>query len=284
MRGIKAALDPLGIMNPGKIFRRGSRAYERGATDRAAPPCEAPAPAPLLELRGISKTFPGVKALDDVSLGGLRRRSPHAARRERRRQIEPDEGAVRRLPCRQPASSSIKGEKVAIASTAGRARRLGIAVIFQEFSLVPYLDIAQNIFLGREPKGRIPGTHRPPPDARATPNACSTRIGFDIDPTIAVAKLGVAQQQMVEIAKGRRQNARILVMDEPTAALSDRETELLFGADPHAARRMASPSSTSRIAWHEVFTLGDRITVLRDGRRVGEVRPGRRHARTSWCA
>ena len=119
-----------------------------------------------------------------------------------------------------------KGDKVAIASTAD-AQKLGIAVIFQEFSLVPYLDIAQNIFLGREPKGRIPGTidrRKILADARRVLDT----IGFDIDPSTTVDKLGVAQQQMVEIAKALSQNARILVMDEPTAALSDRETELLF--------------------------------------------------------
>src|SRR6202035_5420631 len=118
-----------------------------------------------------------------------------------------------------------RGEKVAIPSSAD-ARRLGIAVIFQEFSLVPYLDIAQNIFLGREPSGRIPGTidrRRILRDARRILDS----IGFSIDPSILVEKLGVAQQQMVEIAKAISQNARILVMDEPTAALSDRETELM---------------------------------------------------------
>jgi ribose transport system ATP-binding protein len=135
-----------------------------------------------------------------------------------------------------------KGEKVTIASTAD-AQKLGIAVIFQEFSLVPYLDIAQNIFLGREPKGRIPGTidrRKILADARRVLDS----IGFEIDPSVTVDKLGVAQQQMVEIAKAISQNARILVMDEPTAALSDRETELLFAP-------MASPSFTSRTAWRK---------------------------------
>jgi ribose transport system ATP-binding protein len=118
------------------------------------------------------------------------------------------------------------GETVEIASPAD-AQKLGIAVIFQEFSLVPYLDIAQNIFLGREPAGRVPGTidrKKILADAKRVLDS----IGFDIDPAIRIEKLGVAQQQMVEIAKAISQNARILVMDEPTAALSDRETELLF--------------------------------------------------------
>ncbi len=163
-----------------------------------------------------------------------------------------------------------KGDKVAISSTAD-AQKLGIAVIFQEFSLVPHLDIAQNIFLGREPKGRIPGTidrRKILADARRVLGT----IGFEIDPSTTVDKLGVAQQQMVEIAKAISQNARILVMDEPTAALSDRETELLFAL---IARLKADGVSIVYISHRmaEVFALGDRITVLRDGRRIDGVRP-----------
>jgi ribose transport system ATP-binding protein len=163
-----------------------------------------------------------------------------------------------------------EGKKVTIASTAD-AQKLGIAVIFQEFSLVPYLDIAQNIFLGREPKGRIPGTI----DRRkilADAKRLLDTIGFDIDPSVVVNTLGVAQQQMVEIAKAISQNARILVMDEPTAALSDRETELLFAL---IAKLKADGVSIVYISHRmaEVFALGDRITVLRDGRRIDGVRP-----------
>ena len=169
-----------------------------------------------------------------------------------------------------PASSTTRASKVAIDSAAD-AQKLGIAVIFQEFSLVPHLDIAQNIFLGREPKGRIPGTidrRKILADARRVLGT----IGFDIDPSTIVDKLGVAQQQMVEIAKAISQNARILVMDEPTAALSDRETELLFAL---IARLKADGVSIVYISHRmaEVFALGDRITVLRDGRRIDGVRP-----------
>src|SRR5262249_123661 len=119
-----------------------------------------------------------------------------------------------------------KGEKAVVASAAD-AQKLGIAVIFQEFSLVPHLDIAQNILLGREPAGRIPGTVSRRAIVREAKRVLES-IGFDIDPAIKVHRLGVAQQQMVEIAKAISQNATILVMDEPTSALSDRETELLF--------------------------------------------------------
>jgi ribose transport system ATP-binding protein len=163
------------------------------------------------------------------------------------------------------------GEPIEIGSPAD-ARRFGIAVIFQEFSLVPYLDIGQNIFLGREFRSRIPGVV----DKRriyAEAKRVLARIGFDIDPRTKVHTLGVAQQQMVEIAKALSQDAKILVMDEPTAALSDRETERLF-----AVMRQLQEKGTAIVyishRMAEVFALGDRITVLRDGRKVGQARPG----------
>jgi ribose transport system ATP-binding protein len=224
---------------------------------------------PLLELRGISKEFPGVKALDDVSFAVFPG-EVHMLLGEN----GAGKSSLMKVLCGAYSADAgefyHKGEKVTIASTAD-AQKLGIAVIFQEFSLVPHLDIAQNIFLGREPKGRIPGTidrRRILADAKRVLDL----IGFDIDPSVTIDKLGVAQQQMVEIAKAISQNARILVMDEPTAALSDRETELLFAL---IARLKADGVSIVYISHRmaEVFALGDRITVLRDGRRIDGVRP-----------
>jgi ribose transport system ATP-binding protein len=233
------------------------------------PPCEAPASAPLFELRCISKTFPGVKALDDVSFS-VWPGEVHMLVGEN----GAGKSSLMKVLCgayRADAGEFFhRGEKVAIQSSAD-AKRLGIAVIFQEFSLVPYLDIAQNIFLGREPKGRIPGTIDRRELLRDAKRVLDS-IGFNIDPTIVAAKLGVAQQQMVEIAKAVSQNARIIVMDEPTAALSDRESELLFALIRELkADGVAIIYISHRMA--EVFALGDRITVLRDGRRVGEADP-----------
>jgi len=225
---------------------------------------------PLFELRGISKEFPGVKALDDVSFA-VWPGEVHMLLGEN----GAGKSSLMKVLCgayRADAGEFFyKGEKVAIHSSAD-AQRLGIAVIFQEFSLVPFLDIAQNIFLGREPAGFIPGSV----DRRkllADAKRVLDMIGFDIDPTVTVDKLGVAQQQMVEIAKAISQNARILVMDEPTAALSDHETELLFALIKRLkAEGVAIIYISHRMA--EVFSMGDRITVLRDGRRIGELRPG----------
>jgi ribose transport system ATP-binding protein len=236
--------------------------------DATLPRSDAP---PLLELRGICKAFPGVKVLDEVSFA-VWPGEVHMLLGEN----GAGKSSLMKVLCGAYHADAgeffHRGEKVAITSSAD-AKRLGIAVIFQEFSLVPYLDIAQNIFLGREPKGRVPGTvdrRKLYRDARRV----LENIGFDIDPSAIVAKLGVAQQQMVEIAKAVSQNARILVMDEPTAALSDRETELLFAL----IRRLKADGVAIVYISHrmaEVFALGDRISVLRDGRRVGEVDPAR---------
>ena len=220
-------------------------------------------------MRNVSKTFPGVTALDGVS-------------------IAVDAGEVHMLVGQNGAGKStlikilcgayqadggellIEGNPVRIRSTA-EARRLGIAVIFQEFSLVPYLDIAQNIFLGREFRGRLPGTldrRRMHVEAKKILDS----LGVDLSTRTRIHKLGVAQQQMVEIAKALSQRARILVMDEPTAAISDREIEILF----ERIRMLRDEGIAVIYVSHrmrEVFALGDRITVLRDGRNVASMRP-----------
>jgi ribose transport system ATP-binding protein len=220
---------------------------------------------PLLELRGISKRFSGVQALDDVSFA-LREGEVHM--------LLGENGAGKSTlmkvlcgACRADAGAFFhRGEPVTIQGPAD-ARRLGIAVIFQEFTLVPCLSVAQNIFLGREPRGRLPGfvDHA---RMRREAQAVMEQLGMTLHPDTLVATLGVAQQQMVEIAKALSQQARILVLDEPTAALSDQETEKLFAVIARLRQQgVAMAYISHRMA--EVLALGDRITVLRDGRKVG---------------
>jgi ribose transport system ATP-binding protein len=224
---------------------------------------------PLFELRNVSKAFPGVKALDGVSFGVW----PGEVH-----MLLGENGAGKSTlmkilcgACRADSGEFYYDGKIVEVNSPVDARRFGIAVIFQEFSLVPYLDIAQNIFLGREFKSRIPGIIDRKRIYREARRVLDW-IGFDIDPKTPVHKLGVAQQQMVEIAKALSQDARILVMDEPTAALSDRETERLFALMRQLqARGVAIVYISHRMA--EVFALGDRITVLRDGQKVGEAAP-----------
>ncbi|MGA2893975.1 MAG: sugar ABC transporter ATP-binding protein [Xanthobacteraceae bacterium] len=223
----------------------------------------------LFELRGISKEFPSVKALDDVSFE-IRAGEVHTLVGEN----GAGKSTLMKVLCgayRADRGSFFQhGKQVSIANPID-ARKFGIAVIFQEFTLVPYLDIAKNIFLGRENRGALPGLvdqRRIHAEAKRVLDA----IGFDIDPYTLVHGLGVAQQQMVEIAKALSQDARILVMDEPTAALSERETKLLFAMiDRLKKKGVAIVYISHRLA--EVFALADRITVLRDGRKVATVLP-----------
>jgi len=235
---------------------------------------QPPATSPLFELQGISKQFPGVKALDDVSFE-IRAGETHMLLGEN----GAGKSTLMKILCGAYQSDAgtflHNGQPVAIHSP-NDARRFGIAVIFQDFTLVPYLDIAQNIFLGREFPGRIPGSIDRRRLYREARRVLDT-IGFDIDPHRPVHTLGVAQQQMVEIAKALSQDARILVMDEPTAALSDRETELLFAMIARLkAQGVAIIYISHRLA--EVFALGDRITILRDGRKVASLLPSQTDA------
>ncbi|MFZ2110213.1 MAG: sugar ABC transporter ATP-binding protein [Roseiarcus sp.] len=232
-------------------------------------PAEVSVTPSKLELRAISKSFPGVRALSEVSFS-IWPGETHMLLGEN----GAGKSTLMKILCGAIRADSgeivYENRTVTIASPAD-ARRLGIAVIFQEFSLVPHLDIAHNIYLGRAPRGRLPGSidhKRLYADARRVLDM----IGFDIDPRESVHRLGVAQQQMVEIAKALSQDARILVMDEPTAALSDRESERLFAMMARLkADGVAIVYISHRMA--EVFALGDRITVLRDGQRVRSLLP-----------
>src|SRR5512138_517610 len=220
-------------------------------------------------MRGISKAFPGVRALDDVSLS-VDAGSVHVLLG----QNGAGKSTLMRVLCgaHHPDAGEIliDGRAVRLESPAD-ARRAGVAVIFQEFSLVPHLDLAQNIFLGREPRGAVPGTidrRRMHAEARRLLDS----LGLGIDTRTLAHELGVAQQQVVEIAKALSQQARILVMDEPTAALSEREIARLFD------RVRALKESGAAVIYishrlQEIFEIGDRITVLRDGRNVASTAP-----------
>ncbi len=238
-------------------------------TDSTDRPAAGQAAVPLMELRGICKSFPGVNALTDVSFQ-IRRGRIHMLLGENGAGKSTLMKVLSGVYAADAGEMRHNGRPVAIRSPAD-ARRLGIALIAQEFSLVPHLSVARNIFLGREPAGALPLTI----DRRAIDRQAAgvlERIGFDIDPHTPLHALGVAQQQMVEIAKALSQNARILVMDEPTSALSDRETVRLVAMIRQLqADGVAIVYISHRMA--EVFELGDEITVLRDGRVVGHALP-----------
>lgn len=219
---------------------------------------------PLLEMRGIRKRFPGVLALDGVDLD-LRHGEVLALLGENGAgkstlikmlggAHRPDEGEIR-----------VDGEPVELRS-ATDARRAGIAVIYQEFNLVRGLTVAENLFLGRESTKFGFVRHR---SEREQAKKWLKRIGLDIDPDRTCGSLTVAQQQAVEIAKALSCNARILVMDEPSAVLTEQEVEKLFSVVRDLREEGIGIIYISH-RLEEVDLLADRVLVLRDGRRAGE--------------
>ncbi|MCO6511241.1 MAG: xylose ABC transporter ATP-binding protein [Aridibacter famidurans] len=220
---------------------------------------------PLLEMRLITKEFPGVKALDEVTFD-LCEGEFHA--------LVGENGAGKSTLMKVLSGvypyGDYSGEILIEGAEArfhdvGDAERAGIAIIFQELSLVKELTVAENIFLGREPArfGIIDRLRL----YREASNLLSD-LGLRIDPRAEVGDLGIGQQQLVEIAKALSQEAKILVLDEPTAALTDTEVETLFGILENLRSRGVGMVYISH-KLEEVFRMSDRITVLRDGKTVG---------------
>src|ERR687883_676276 len=220
--------------------------------------------APVLEMHQIRKTFPGVVALDGVDFG-LRRGEVHVLLGEngagKSTLMKILSGAYQKTAGR----ITLDGNEVEIKNPA-HAQGLGISTIYQEFNLVPHLSVGENIFLGREPS-RLPGLI----DRRAI-NRQAARVlgglGLGLDPRRPVRGLRVAEQQMVEVAKALSLDARVLIMDEPTAALAEHEIRELFAAIRGLKQKGVSVVYISH-RLEELFEIGDRVTVLRDGRSVG---------------
>lgn len=220
--------------------------------------------APRLEIRNLSKFFPGVRALDDVSMSM-------------------DGGEIRALLGENGAGKSTLGKIVAGVYSRNQgtilfddaeigeldekaAGDLGIGIVHQEGSLVPQLSVAENIFAGRQPT-RWPGQV----DVRAMRDRARTlidQLGVAIDPALKVSALSPAQAQIVEIAKALSRDLRVLILDEPTAALTLTETEKLFDV----VRRLAGNGVSIIYVSHrlaEIFALCHSVTVLKDGKLAG---------------
>jgi len=221
----------------------------------------------LLELKNISKTFPGVKALQNVNL-------------------DLEAGEVLGLCGENGAGKStlmkiltgiytadpggeiwLEGRQVVVGGV-NHARELGLSIIHQELNMVPDLTVAQNLYLGRQ------GSHRAGwiNDSKLNREAAELfeRLGMNLDPAARIGDLSVARQQMVEIARALSYNSRILVMDEPTAALTVGETEALFGM----IRDFITPETGLIYISHrmpEIEEITDRVSVLRDGQYIGTV-------------
>jgi ribose transport system ATP-binding protein len=221
---------------------------------------------PLLEMRGISKTFPGTRALRDVALS-VYAGEVHALMGENGAgkstlmkilggAYRPDAGAEIR----------IDGKPVKIDGPQA-ARAHGIAIIYQELALAPNLTVAENIYLGCEL------AHAGVIDRAAMNRGCVAvlqRLGASFEPQTVVGTLSIAEQQLVEIARAIHTRSRILVMDEPSTTLSSRETDRLFDLIRELrASGLAIIYISHRMA--EVYELADRVSVLRDGAYAGEL-------------
>ncbi|WP_431903333.1 sugar ABC transporter ATP-binding protein [Nonomuraea sp. bgisy101] len=219
----------------------------------------------ILRVEGLRKRFPGVLALDGVDLE-LRTGEVHVLLGENGAgkstlikmlsgAYHPDEGRI-----------VLDGRPVEI-RTAGDAQRLGIATIYQEFNLVPDLTVGENLSLGRPPRRfgfvDVNAMHRKAKELL-------DRVGLDVDPRTRIGSLGIARMQMVEIAKALALDARVLIMDEPTAVLTTSEVEKLFAI----VRQLRDQGVAVVFITHhleEIAQIGDTVTVLRDGRSVAEV-------------
>lgn len=235
---------------------------------------EATAPA-ALEMRDIGKGFPGVVALEDVSLT-LEPGAVHALMGENGAGkstlikilagvYHPDGGSIR-----------IDGTDVALRSPRD-ALAQGIKVVFQEIALIPEFTVAENVFLGEYPVDGMGNIRWKQIQDEA--KALFDRVGFHVNPGAQVGDLPVSQQQMVEIARALAQDARIVVMDEPTSSLTPAEVSLLFDV----IRRLTSLGIAVLYVSHkleEIFEIADTVTVLRDGQHIS-TRPVGEHTEDS---
>src|SRR5688572_23791334 len=220
-------------------------------------------PPPVLEMTGIRKAFPGVVALDGVDLT-LHAGEVHMLLGEngagKSTLMKILSGAYRK----DSGEIRLNGQAVEIHSPRNALAR-GIRVIYQELNLVPQLSVAENIFLGDAPT-RAAGFI----DWRALSERTTgllAELGLNLDARTPLYRLSLAQRQLVEIAKALRGAASILVMDEPTSALTSREVDQLFSLIATLVQRgVAVAYITHRL--DEVYRIGTRVTVLRDGRRV----------------
>src|SRR5215218_6682290 len=221
--------------------------------------------SPLLRVEGVGKTFPGVVALQGVSL-----------------EVFP--GEVLGLVGENGAGKStlmkilsgvyapeggqifVDGQPVTIHDPR-HAQRLGISIIYQEFNLMPNLSVEENVFVGREPNsGKVVRWRQ----LRKQTTDLLDQLGVHLNPGAIVRSLSVAEQQMVEIAKALSLNARLVIMDEPTSALTDTEVAALFDIIRGLKQRgLAVIYISHRL--EEIFTICDRVTVLRDGQPAGDL-------------
>ncbi len=217
---------------------------------------------PVVRLQGVSKQFPGVLAVDDVSLD-IYPGEVHVVAGENGAGKSTLMKLLSQVERPTRGSIIVDGQPVHF-SGPHYAQSIGIAMVYQEFALAPHLSIAQNLFLGREPH------HMGIIDRRSELRQAREllrRVGLNIDPRRTISSLSVAEQQLVEIAKALAIDARLVIMDEPTAALTGQEIDELFDVIRGlTAKGIAVLYISHRL--DEIFRIADRVTVMRDGQVV----------------
>lgn len=217
----------------------------------------------LLEMKGIDKSFPGVKALQNVSLQ-LKAGEVHALLGENGAGKSTLIKVLGGIYHAEAGEIFIDGQKVEIDGVVA-ARAAGISIVHQELVLVPYMTVAENIFLGREPGTTFNVNHRKMiEDAQQLLDTYEMNIQADT----LVENLTIAQQQMVEIVKAISFNSKILVMDEPTSSISDKEVGFLFETIRTLTKKGVGIIYISH-KMSELEEICDRVTVMRDGQTVG---------------
>ncbi len=224
-------------------------------------------PAVLLRVDSITKTFPGVKALQDVTFD-VQAGTVHAIMGEngagKSTLMQVIAGALQA----DSGTLTFDGRALSLSSTRDAAAQ-GIAIVFQELMLAPNLSVAENIFLGMEP--RVGGVLVDRSTLRARAVAAMDRMGIRLDPDQRLDELTIAQQQLIEICKSLVHEPRLLILDEPTSSLSETESLLLFRV-VHDLRARGVTILYISHRMREVFDNCDYVTVLRDGRHVRTMR------------
>ncbi|HEY0520115.1 MAG TPA: sugar ABC transporter ATP-binding protein, partial [Ilumatobacteraceae bacterium] len=218
---------------------------------------------PVIAMANICKSFNANVVLDNVDFE-LRRGEVHV--------VAGGNGAgkstlmkiLQGVYSMDSGSIELNGSPVDISSIQG-ARAAGIGMVFQEFSLIPTLSVARNVFLGNERRSSL--GFLDDADSIERTRAVFAEMGVEIDPTLTMGNLGTAYWQLTEIAKAMAQDAKVLILDEPTASLAKDEVDALFAL----VRRLTDNGISVIYISHrmdEIFRIGDRITVLRDGKCV----------------
>ena len=218
----------------------------------------------MLSARGVSKSFGGIKALDRVNIDILAG-EVHALVGENGAGKSTLMKILAGIHVKFEGTLTLEGNPITL-SHPSEALAMGIAMIHQELNLIPHLSIAENIFLGREfchTLGWIDSARM-----RAETQQLLGTLDLQVSPGTPVCQLRVGQQQLVEIAKALSLQARIIIMDEPTSAISDREVTILFDLIRSLKRQGVAVVYISH-KLEEIFAISDRVTVLRDGQLVG---------------